>query len=202
MLYFKFFTHQNKIQLDFLPTMNKLNWVFYSLYMTCIVFLLQVYQALKRYKMYTSSFILLMYIILYSLNSYCRKLEVGGTLMSPHTTDFNTFGSSWYAFCALQIWNTIFLYICTLHSHGNFSFQVTKVLSVTECFRFVELLSVFTAPFKISSMISVATILLWFTTFSISVSKCQKYAWTKLPDVCPYEGKKKSWDKTAIFLSV
>ena len=47
----------------------------------------------------------------------------------------------------------------TLHSHGNFSFQVTKVLSVTECFRFVELLSVFTAPFKISSMISVATIL-------------------------------------------
>jgi hypothetical protein len=31
----------------------------------------------------------------------------------------------------------------------------------------------------------------------------QKYAWTKLPDVCQYEGKKKtSWDKTAIFLSV
>jgi hypothetical protein len=71
MLYFKFFTHQNKIQLGFLPTMNKLNWVFYSLYMTCIVFLLQVYQALK---MYTSSFILLMYIILYSLNVFhwCR----------------------------------------------------------------------------------------------------------------------------------
>ena len=32
---------------------------------------------------------------------------------------------------------------------------------------------------------------------------CQKYTWTKLPDVCQYEGKKKtSWDKTAIFLSV
>ena len=73
MLYFKFFTRQNKIQLFFLPTMNKLNWVFYSLYMTCIVFLLQVhvYQALK---MYTSSFIHLMYIILYSLNIFlwCR----------------------------------------------------------------------------------------------------------------------------------
>jgi urea transporter len=41
-------------------------------------------------------------------------------------------------------------WVTTLHSHGNFSFQVTKVLSVTECFRFVELLSVFTAPFKIS----------------------------------------------------
>jgi hypothetical protein len=37
----------------------------------CIVFLLQVYQALK---MYTSGFILLMYIILYSLNVFhwCR----------------------------------------------------------------------------------------------------------------------------------
>jgi Icc-related predicted phosphoesterase len=23
------------------------------------------------------------------MSSYCRKLEVGGTLMSPHTTDFN-----------------------------------------------------------------------------------------------------------------
>ena len=35
------------------------------------------------------------------------------------------------------------------------------------------------------------------------LTKCQKYAWTKLPDVCQYEGKKKpSWDKTAIFLSV
>jgi hypothetical protein len=33
--------------------------------------------------------------------------------------------------------------------------------------------------------------------------ECQKYAWTKLTDVCQYEGKKKSsWDKTAIFLSV
>jgi hypothetical protein len=54
-----------------LTTMNKLNWVFYSLYMTCIVFLLQVYQALK---MYTSSFIVLMYIILYSLNIFhCSK---------------------------------------------------------------------------------------------------------------------------------
>jgi hypothetical protein len=62
-------------------------------------------------------------------------------------------------------------FFSTLHSHGNFSFQVTKVLSVTECFHFVELLSVFTAPFKISSMISVATILLLFTAFSISVSK-------------------------------
>jgi hypothetical protein len=51
--------------------MNKLNWIFYSLYMACIVFLLQVYQALK---MYASSFILLMYIILYSLNIFhwCR----------------------------------------------------------------------------------------------------------------------------------
>jgi hypothetical protein len=50
---------------------TELNWVFYSLYMTCIVFLLQVYQALK---MYTSGFILLMYIILYSLNVFhwCR----------------------------------------------------------------------------------------------------------------------------------
>jgi hypothetical protein len=28
------------------------------------------------------------------VSSYCRKLEVGGTLMSPHTTDFNTLGSS------------------------------------------------------------------------------------------------------------
>jgi hypothetical protein len=43
------------------------------------------------------------------MSSYCRKLEVGGTLMSPHTTDFNTLGSSWYAFCALQIWKTVFL---------------------------------------------------------------------------------------------
>jgi hypothetical protein len=51
-------------------------------------------------------------------------------------------------------------FFSTLHSHGNFSFQVTNVLSVTECFRFIELLSVFTAPLKISSMISVATILL------------------------------------------
>ena len=35
------------------------------------------------------------------------------------------------------------------------------------------------------------------------VSECQKYAWTKLPDVCYYEGQKKtSWDITAIFLSV
>jgi hypothetical protein len=31
-------------------------------------------------------------------------------------------------------------FFSTLHSHGNFSFQMTKVLSVTECFRFVELL--------------------------------------------------------------
>jgi hypothetical protein len=28
------------------------------------------------------------------MSSYCRKLEVGGTLMSPNTTDFNTLGSS------------------------------------------------------------------------------------------------------------
>ena len=125
----------------------RFNWVFYPpwinwigsfiLCTTCIVFLLHVYQALK---MYTSSFILLVYFILYSLNNvhwcrwyvhvkkkswegvlsripvkinrlshyYCRILEVGGTLMSPHTTDFNTLGSSWYAFCALQIWNTHF----------------------------------------------------------------------------------------------
>ena len=35
------------------------------------------------------------------------------------------------------------------------------------------------------------------------LTECQKYAWTKLPDVCQYEGKKiPSWDKTAIFLSV
>ena len=35
------------------------------------------------------------------------------------------------------------------------------------------------------------------------MTECQKYAWTKLPDVCQYEGKKKtSWYKTAIFLSV
>jgi hypothetical protein len=36
------------------------------------------------------------------------------------------------------------------------------------------------------------------------LTECQKYAWTKLPDVCQYEGKKKpSWDKTkTIFLSV
>jgi hypothetical protein len=27
------------------------------------------------------------------MSSYCRKLEVGGTLMSPNTTDFNTLGS-------------------------------------------------------------------------------------------------------------
>jgi hypothetical protein len=31
--------------------------------------------------------------------------------MSPHTTYFNTLGSSRYAFCALQIWNTVFLYL-------------------------------------------------------------------------------------------
>ena len=34
------------------------------------------------------------------------------------------------------------------------------------------------------------------------LNECQKYAWTKLPDVCQYGGKKTSWDKTAIFLSV
>ena len=37
------------------------------------------------------------------------------------------------------------------------------------------------------------------------MTECQKYAWTKLPNVCQYdyEGKKRnSWDKTAIFLSV
>ena len=34
------------------------------------------------------------------------------------------------------------------------------------------------------------------------LTECQKYTWTKLPDVCQYEGKKPSWDKTAIFLSV
>ena len=104
MLYFKFFTHQNKIQLFFLPTMNKLNWVFYSVHdMHC--FFVAAVSGIERY---TSSFILLMYIIiLHSLNSYCRKLEVGGTLMSPHTADCNTLGSSWYAFCALQIWNTV-----------------------------------------------------------------------------------------------
>ena len=35
------------------------------------------------------------------------------------------------------------------------------------------------------------------------LTECQKYAWTKLPDVCQYEGKKKPrWDKTAICLSV
>jgi hypothetical protein len=39
-------------------------------------------------------------------------------------------------------------FFSTLHTVA----MVTKVLSVTECFRFVELLPVFTAPFKISSM--------------------------------------------------
>ena len=35
------------------------------------------------------------------------------------------------------------------------------------------------------------------------LTECQMYTWTKLPDVCQYEDKKKtSWDKTAIFLSV
>ena len=33
------------------------------------------------------------------------------------------------------------------------------------------------------------------------MTECQKYAWTKLSDVCQYEGKENSWDKTAIFLS-
>jgi hypothetical protein len=39
--------------------------------------------------------------------SLCR---VTAENMSPHTTYFNTLGSSRYAFCALQIWNTVFLY--------------------------------------------------------------------------------------------
>ena len=34
------------------------------------------------------------------------------------------------------------------------------------------------------------------------MTECQKQAWTKLPDVCQYEGKKTSWDKTAIFVSM
>ena len=88
--------------------------------------------------------------------TYCRKLEVG-VPSCPHTllilipleaADMHSVHCKYGIPC-----------FSTLHSHGNFSFQVTKVLSVTECFRFVELLSVFTAPFKISSMISVATIL-------------------------------------------
>jgi hypothetical protein len=49
----------------------------------------------------------------------------------------------------MYVTSTRIPFFSTLHSHGNFSFQVTQVLSVTECFRFVELLSVFTAPFKI-----------------------------------------------------
>lgn len=58
--------------MGFLPTMNKLNWVFYSLYMTCIAFLLQVYQALKMYTSLHS--VLFSWCTLYSLNiaaGYC-----------------------------------------------------------------------------------------------------------------------------------
>jgi hypothetical protein len=34
------------------------------------------------------------------------------------------------------------------------------------------------------------------------LTECQKYAWTKLPDIVSMRAKKTSWDKTAIFLSV
>jgi len=96
------------------------------------------------------------------LSRYVELLQKTGSSGYPHIPTHCWF---WYP------WKEL---ICILYI-ANMEYRFSLLYIAMEIFlskwqKFCLWLN-FTAPFKISSMISVATILLWFTAFSINVSK-------------------------------